>query len=136
VSKGVRESERESGRDLRKGNLDWKAGVFNIPLLLAIEANTQLKVGIGRKALFLYSKSCIGSILGSETSFRIVGLEKSMFIQWRKERSQRRTTKNISHTIIFTRNMSNCSIKFRDVVVRNWCGRERRRTLVLNDRGW
>jgi hypothetical protein len=30
--------------------------VFNVPLLLAIEANTQLKVGIGRKALFLYKK--------------------------------------------------------------------------------
>jgi hypothetical protein len=31
--------------------------VFNVPLLLAIEANTQLKVGIGRKALFLYKKA-------------------------------------------------------------------------------
>jgi hypothetical protein len=42
--------------DLRKGNRDWKAGVFNIPLLLAIEANTQLEVGIGRKALCSYTK--------------------------------------------------------------------------------
>jgi hypothetical protein len=31
--------------------------VFNIPLLLTIEANTQLQVGIGRKVLFLYKKA-------------------------------------------------------------------------------
>jgi hypothetical protein len=31
--------------------------VFNITLLLAIEANTQLEVGIGRKVLFLYKKA-------------------------------------------------------------------------------
>jgi hypothetical protein len=31
--------------------------VFNIPLLLAVEANTQLKVGIERKVLFLYKKA-------------------------------------------------------------------------------
>jgi hypothetical protein len=31
--------------------------VSNVPLFLAIEANTQLKVGIGRKALFLYKKA-------------------------------------------------------------------------------
>jgi hypothetical protein len=30
--------------------------VFNVPLFLAIEANAQLEVGIGRKALFLYTK--------------------------------------------------------------------------------
>jgi hypothetical protein len=31
--------------------------VFNVPSLLAIETNTQLKVGIGRKVLFLYKKA-------------------------------------------------------------------------------
>jgi hypothetical protein len=31
--------------------------MFNISLLLAIEATTQLEVGIGRKALFLYKKA-------------------------------------------------------------------------------
>jgi hypothetical protein len=62
-SKGARENKREQGRDLRKGNRDWKAGVFNIPLLLAIEVNTQLKVGIGGKALFLYKKAMNNGML-------------------------------------------------------------------------
>jgi hypothetical protein len=37
--------------------MDWKVGRFNFPLLLAIEANTQLKVGIWRKVLFLYKEA-------------------------------------------------------------------------------
>jgi hypothetical protein len=52
-SEGARERERKRERARKrflKGKQDWKAGVFNVPLLLAIEANTQLKVGIGRKA--------------------------------------------------------------------------------------
>jgi hypothetical protein len=52
----AREREREE-EIFRKRNRDWKAGGFNISLLLAIEANTQLQVGIGRKALFLYKKA-------------------------------------------------------------------------------
>jgi hypothetical protein len=53
----ARESKRERERDLRKGNRDWKAGMFNVSLLLS-----QLKVGIGRKALFLYKKENNGML--------------------------------------------------------------------------
>jgi hypothetical protein len=48
VSKQVRERERS----LKKA--DCEAGGFNVPLLLAMKANTQLELGIGRKTLFLY----------------------------------------------------------------------------------
>jgi hypothetical protein len=49
------EQERERKRSL-KGKQELEAGLFNIPLLLAMKANTQLKVAIERKALFLYKK--------------------------------------------------------------------------------
>jgi hypothetical protein len=39
---------------LKKANC--KAGGFKVPLLLAIEANTQLEVGIGQRALLLYKR--------------------------------------------------------------------------------
>jgi hypothetical protein len=44
------EREREQGRDLRKRKQGLEAGVFNIPLLLAIETNSQLEIGIGGSA--------------------------------------------------------------------------------------
>jgi hypothetical protein len=43
-------SERE--RSLKKA--DCEAGGFNIPLLLAMKANTQLEVSIGQRTSFLY----------------------------------------------------------------------------------
>jgi hypothetical protein len=43
-------SERE--REILESRL--QAGGFKVPLLLAVKASTQLEVGIGRKALFLY----------------------------------------------------------------------------------
>jgi hypothetical protein len=47
-SEQVRARERE--RSLKKA--DCEAGGFNVPLLLAMKANTQLKVGIGQKMSF------------------------------------------------------------------------------------
>jgi hypothetical protein len=40
-----------------KGKQGLEAGVFNVPLLLAMKANTQLQVGFESKALFLCKKA-------------------------------------------------------------------------------
>jgi hypothetical protein len=45
-------SKRERERFLKKA--DCEAGGFNVPLLLAMKASTQLEVYIGRKTSFLY----------------------------------------------------------------------------------
>jgi hypothetical protein len=75
----AREREREQGRDLEKEKQGLEAGVFNIPLLLAIEANTQLKVGIWRKALFLYKKVQKNGMLHL-SMFR--GCNRCWYVHW------------------------------------------------------
>jgi hypothetical protein len=54
ITKDLRQrSEQAREREIFK-EADCDAGGFNVPLLLALKANTQLEVGIGWKVSFLY----------------------------------------------------------------------------------
>jgi hypothetical protein len=78
----VREQERdktESEEEILERETGTEGRSVNVPLLLAIEANTLLKVGIGRKALFLYKKAknnCMLHLL----MFR--GCNRCWYVHW------------------------------------------------------